>query len=680
MSAANLALKCPGSRLLCLAVLFALTIALGQQVQAQYAESVPYTFTGSSDGAAPAASLILDSKGNLYGTATNGGDTSGTNCPGQNPPTGCGVVFELSPPAGGSGSWTENVLYTFTGASDGSTPEAGVILYNGNLYGTAAYGGDLSGSNCVALNGCGVVFELSPPSGGSGPWTEKVLYTFTGGNDGSVPLASLIFDAKGNLYGTTGGGGASGYGVVFELTPPSGGNGSWTESVIYPFTGGSDGGSPEAALIFDSSGNLYGTASIGGGHCNGIGCGVVFELTPNSPVWTETVLYTFTGGSDGASPEAGLIFDSNGNLYSTATLGGYMTGPVCKPTKGCGVLFELTPPSGGGAPWTETVLYAFTDENDGAYPQSTLVLEGGNLYGTALLGGNINGANCSATFGCGVVFEFSPPTGKGSWSEDELYTFNGSTDGAFPYVGVIFDSQGNIYGTTYNGGDVSGSNCSAVSGCGVVFELSPQTGAAIELSPSSLNFGNQVVGTTSSAKKVTVKSVGTATLDISSISASASFNISKNTCGTQLPVGNSCVVDVTFTPAQLGQITGALSFFDNAPNSPQSVALSGTGIAQVSLTPSSADYGDQKVGTTSKAKKFSLTNSQSVALTNISISTTGDFAVSATTCGTTLAAHSKCTISVTFTPTQSGTCNGELIVDDNASNSPQTATLTGTGD
>ena len=152
--------------------------------------------------------MIFDSKGNLYGTAVNGGDTGGANCPGLNPPTGCGVVFELSPPSGGTGPWTETVLYTFTGSSDGAYPQTGLIFdANGNLYGTTSNGGNMSGTICHGLGGCGVVFELSPPKSGSGPWTETPIYTFTGKADGAVPYASLIFDAKGNLYGTTAGGG-----------------------------------------------------------------------------------------------------------------------------------------------------------------------------------------------------------------------------------------------------------------------------------------------------------------------------------------------------------------------------------------------------------------------------------------------------------------------------------------
>jgi hypothetical protein len=189
------------------------------------------------------------------------------------------------------------------------------------------------------------------------------------------------------------------------------------------------------------------------------------------------------------------------------------------------------------------------------------------------------------------------------------------------------------------------------------------------------------VGVTSSSKTVTLTNTGASTLDISGIAPSGDFAIESKTCGSTLAAKAKCTVKVTFTPTQTGTRTGTLTFTDNAPNSPQAVALSGTGVVVVpTLTPASATYPKQKVGTTSKPKTFTLTNKQAVTLTNIAISTTGDFAVSATTCGTSLAAKEKCTISVTFTPTETGTRTGQLQVSDNASNSPLTADLSGTGD
>jgi hypothetical protein len=208
------------------------------------------------------------------------------------------------------------------------------------------------------------------------------------------------------------------------------------------------------------------------------------------------------------------------------------------------------------------------------------------------------------------------------------------------------------------------------------------SGPIVSLSPASLTFAKTDVGVTSKAKSVTLTNTGASTLSITSIAASGDFAIQSTTCGGTLAPKAKCTVKVTFTPTEAGTRTGTLTFVDNAPNSPQTVALSGTGVelVPVTLTPASAIYPKEKVGATSKAKMFTLTNKQSVTLTNIAISATGDFAVSATTCGTSLAAKGKCTISVTFTPTETGTRTGQLRVSDNASNSPQTANLSGTGD
>ncbi|MGA9355161.1 MAG: choice-of-anchor tandem repeat GloVer-containing protein [Terriglobales bacterium] len=666
------------SNLLILLSLMAFVVQAAQPAHAQYVETVPYTFTGGSDGAASAANLIADSNGNLYGTAVNGGNISSSNCPGQDPPTGCGVVFELSPPKSGSGSWNQTVLYTFSGGSDGAYPQGGVVMdAKGNLFGTTSNGGDMSGSVCSTFGGCGVVFELSPPSGGSGSWTYSTLHSFTasakGTIDGGLPYAGLIFDSEGvNLYGTTLGGGALGYGTVFELSPSGS---SWNETVLYSFASGSDGDSPLAGLVFDPQGNLYGTTSQG----SNLGKGVVFELTPptgDGAPWTENILFAFTGKS-GAYPYAGLTIDSKGNLYGTTAIGGARNGP-CNPTNGCGVAFEMTPDGNGS--WDENVIYTFESGSDGGYPYAGLVLSNGNLYGTTVQGGNTTSANCSGTLGCGVVFELTPPTGKGSWPETVLYAFNGGADGGFPYAAPMLDSAGNIYGTTSYGGNTTASNCEAVAGCGVVFELTLEGGPVVRLQPSSLIFGAQVVGTTSASKTVIVTNTGTSTLDIDSIVPSTNFAVSSTTCGSTLIVGKSCKVFVTFTPTAVGSLTGTLTLTDNATNSPQNVQLSGTGESDVTLTPTSATYAKRKVGTTSPAKVFTLANNQTVSLTSINPSTTGDFAISTTTCGKTLASKQKCTISVTFTPTQTGTRTGALTVTDSAASSPQTATLTGIGD
>jgi uncharacterized repeat protein (TIGR03803 family) len=376
---------------------------------------VLHRFTGK-DGAYSDTGLILDAAGNLYGTTSSGGASG---------PSGNGTVFELTPNS--DGSWTESVLHNFcsrTNCADGDTPSAGLIFDTvGNLYGTTFYG----------ANGYGVVFKLTPNS--DGRWTESVLYGFTGGVDGDSPYGGLIFDAAGNLYGTTVDGGAYGSGVVFKLTPNS--DGRWTESVLYSFTGGADGSNPFGGVIFDTVGNLYGTTQT-----SGKGDGTVFKLTPNSDGgWTESVLHSFTGGRDRGFPDAGVIFDGAGNLYGT-TAG--------SSSENNGMVFKLTPNSDGS--WTESVLYRFGFDR-GAVPKGGLTFDViGNLYGTTVEGG---------TSDDGVVFKMVPQS-NGSWAYTVLHAFRGKP--AYrPFSGLVLDKAGNLYGTTDGCG-----------GCyGVVFEITP---------------------------------------------------------------------------------------------------------------------------------------------------------------------------------------------------------------
>ena len=302
-------------------------------------------------------------------------------------------------------NWQARVLHDFDG-SDGFSPQSGLIFdAAGNLYGTASLGGTY---------GCGTVFELSSMPGGG--WTEKVLYSFNciSGSDGFSPLAGLVFDAAGNLYGTTIGGGTYDYGTVFELSPMPGGG--WTETVLYSFGNGTDGAYPAyGALIFDAAGNLDGTTSSGGTHnCQGNGgCGTVFQLSPTTGGgWSETVLYNFGNGTDGYSPEAGLVLDAAGNLFGTTAYGG-ANGCAVAQYSGCGTVFELAPVAGGG--WTETVVHNFGSGTDGVTPIAGLTFDpAGNLYGTTEVGGPSN---------VGTVFQLSPTAG-GGWSETVIHSFN----------------------------------------------------------------------------------------------------------------------------------------------------------------------------------------------------------------------------------------------------------------
>jgi len=272
-----------------------------------WTENTLYTMTGGLDGMNPLAGVVRGKDGVLYGALMWGGGYP-AGCPG---PPGCGTVFELAPPASQGGAWVLTVLHDFTGGSDGGNPAASLVIgTKGELYGTTTAGG---------ISGLGTVFELTPPASPGGAWTETVLHAFTGGNDGAVPTASLVIGKNGELYSTTAGG-SSGYGTVFKLTPPASSGGPWTEAVLYGFAGGSDGGSPNGVVI-GKDGVLYGTTGDGGTST----FGTVFALKPStSPggAWTETVLYSFTGGSDGGFPNASLAIGKSGALYGTTSWGG----------------------------------------------------------------------------------------------------------------------------------------------------------------------------------------------------------------------------------------------------------------------------------------------------------------------------------------------------------------------
>jgi uncharacterized repeat protein (TIGR03803 family) len=408
----------------CIAIfgLFAVTPVLAGDTY-----KVLHRFNGA-DGEMPQSSLVLDALGNLYGTTAFGGKFE------------TGNVFQLVPD--GSGGWTEHVLHNFCsapGCADGENPSGSLIFDSaGNLYGTTSDGGS-------SENG-GVAFRLSP--GADGKWTEEVLYDFCATQncpDGEAPVAGLIFDAAGNLYGTTTELGPHGYGTVFQLVPGS--NGTWTENVLHSFcalSGCADGAWPFGDLVIDADGNLYGTTLSGGAYSNGncsLGrCGTVFELTPTeNGEWTYQVIHSFNY-HDGANPTAGLIFDAHGDLYGAAGRGG---------PSGSGVVFELTPGAGGA--WTETVLHPFFYRGGGEV--STLVFDpAGNLCGTATGGG---------TDDAGIVFRLSPGQ-NGKWTETVLHSFKHGS-GYAPEAGVVLDSSGNLYGTAaYN-----------YAGYGVVYEITP---------------------------------------------------------------------------------------------------------------------------------------------------------------------------------------------------------------
>lgn len=345
------------------------------------------------------------------------------------------AILALMATAGRSASAGEKVLYSFRGGNDGEYPDTDLIVDRaGNLYGTTVEGGD---------SGSGTVFMLAPSSQG---WTETVLYSFRGGADGSEPYGGVTLDGAGNLYGTTVVGGTggtcvdSGCGVVFKLTRSGG---TWTETVIHNFLGGNDGYGPGAGVTLGRNGALYGMTPTGGAN----GVGVIYELKPDqNGAWTEQVIHTFTGGADGATGSAGrLISDTAGNLYGVATVGG---------GNGDGTAFELAPT--GSGKWQLNPLYAFKGSPDAGYPYGALVFDtAGNLYGTTYYDGANN---------LGSVYKLARADGQ--WIETVLYSFKGGTDGSGPISNLTFDANGNLYGTTSEGG-------ASACGCGTVFRLTP---------------------------------------------------------------------------------------------------------------------------------------------------------------------------------------------------------------
>ena len=370
--------------------------AVSRQTDGPWGEAIIYAFrgvaNGATDGFTPAGGLIVDGEGNLYGTTAYGGNGP---CILLGTKAGCGIVYELSPPAQKSGQWTYTILYNFQGGNDGYFPWGSLVFDSqGNIYGATQFGGG-KGTACNYIYGgqCGTVFKLTPPKQKGGKWTEKVLHAFASGTDGAYPNAGLVLDGKGVIYGTTYGGGnesgecgAGGCGTVFELDPPTEKGGAWTEKHLHVFADGDDSGFPSAGVVFDKTGNLYGTT-----------LGTLFRLAPPSNKfgsWSEAVLYMFSKNAYG--PEDAPVFDKNGNLYGTTYSGNTFSGTV----------FRLKPPIQKGDRWTFAILYGFRGTSDGAQPAASLVFDThGNLYSTTQLGGT--GA---CTFGCGTVFEVSAVT------------------------------------------------------------------------------------------------------------------------------------------------------------------------------------------------------------------------------------------------------------------------------
>jgi uncharacterized repeat protein (TIGR03803 family) len=429
-----------GKAALVAVITIAMIVPFASKVCRAQEVSVLHSFTGPKDGAYPDGILASDSAGNLYGTTQIGGVY------------GAGTIFELSPEP--SGKWRFTLLYTFTGGADGASP-LGSLVFDaaGNAYATVSSGG---------ANGLGAVIELSPPVRGAGKtWTEKVLYSFAGGSDGAIPFGDVVFDAAGNIFGTTSIGGkthigcppAKGCGTIYELSPAGGG--VWNERVIHALTDAfHEGAEPRAGLVIDAAGNLYGTTYEGGDNlfCGGMGCGAVFELLPplKGKHWRYKNLIDFTA-INGAFVRGPLTRSANGALFGTTLFGGQHD---------AGVVYSFTQESGH---WKFRVVYNF-DGIDGLQPAGNLAFDkSGNLYGATYAGG---------TNDWGALFQLVP--NGDVWTENVLYNFvvSGKKTGAGPLAGVTLDSAGDLYLTTNQGGDLQA--CQPNAGCGTVIKFSGQ--------------------------------------------------------------------------------------------------------------------------------------------------------------------------------------------------------------
>jgi len=385
--------------------------------------TVIHNFTGGTDGGLPLTGLSEGNNGKFYGTAWVGGVQNG-NCS-----LGCGLIFQL---VNSGGQWIETPLYEFEGGLDGANPQGRpVVQSNGMLVGSTENGG---GGQCAGFAaGCGTVFTLRLSAAASGNlWNENVLYRFQGGSDGADPFDDLVLDGAGNIYGTTQTGGFStncipagiGCGTAWELSHSGG---SWTKTMLWGFGEGKDGIEPFDGLHFDRAGNLYGSTYTGGVSDKGI----AFQLTPNGQTWSESILYNFTGNSDGGLLHSGIYVDALGNLFGATTDGGSGVG---------GTVFELT--QVGGA-WNFSLIQSLS--SGGAHecgPVRDLVIDtAGNFYGTT---------RCDGANQLGNVFELSP-LGNGGWAYTSLHDFSGP-DGSQPFGNIVIGQDGNLYGTTSKGG------------------------------------------------------------------------------------------------------------------------------------------------------------------------------------------------------------------------------------
>jgi hypothetical protein len=440
------------------ALYLAVSISLSGVLQAiEWKERVLHSFQGGLDGALPVGAVVVDKQGNLYGATTAGGSSS---CVSINE---CGTVYKLAPPANPSDPWTETVLYVFKGnaSSDGTTPAGGIVMDDdGNLFGTTAYGGT---GTCYLLGtneGCGTVFELSPPTAPGGTWTERVLYSFKGDKDGQLPWGDVTLDQDGNIYGATEYGGGYGScnapyyqhcGTVYKLRRPRKSDGDWAEQVMHSFRGGEDGAGPNGGLLLQGKGVIYGTTRWGGTNiigCNSsgfTGCGTLYKLErpPDDSLWGLRSIHDFGKSStDALGPNGGLITDCEGHLYGTSY----------------GTVFEFTRQKNGT--WSERFLHSTGVGHFGGW-STQMVLRQKNraIYGLDAEGGTLGG---------GTIFDIAGST----LDYTVLYDFYASpNDGVYPVA--LTQHREIFFGATQGGGQDSVTVCGNY-GCGTIFSLVQQ--------------------------------------------------------------------------------------------------------------------------------------------------------------------------------------------------------------
>jgi nucleoside-specific outer membrane channel protein Tsx len=548
---------------------------------------------------------------------------------GSNLNQGAAYVFVQS-----GGTWSQQAELT---ASDGAQNDA--FGYSVAVSGSIVVTGSPWHNN---FHGAAYVFVEN-----GGTWVQQAELTASDGKANDIFGLSVAVSGSTAVVGGPqhAGGSNEAQGAAYVFVESGG---TWNQQAELTASDGAQSDTFGYSVAVDGNTAVVGAPNKTAGS-NG-GQGVAYAFVQSGGTWSQQAELT---ASDGA---AGDYFGGSVAVSgSTAVMGAVLHTVGSNVRQGAAYVFFES-----GGTWSQQAELTASDGTASDYFGNSVAVSGSTAVVGAPGGDEFQGAGAAYVFG----------QSGGTWSQQaELTASDGKANDQFGSAVAVSGSTA-VAGAPYH---TVGSN--QYQGAAYVFVPAP----AVTLSPTSLSFGKQALNTTSAPKTVTLKNTGNATLDISTITISGDFAIYANTCGATLAAGKTCKLKVTFTPTQLGARTGTLTFTDNAPNSPQTVPLSGTGVPQATLTPARATYAKQLVGTTSPAKTFTLTNNQLVTLTGIAISTTGDFAVSSTTCGSSLAAKSKCTINVTFTPTQTGARTGQLSVSDSASNSPQTSSLTGKG-